>query len=149
MTTVNGWTLLFHPLICRQLIKVDEAAGKARKKGASNANVKLFDMMSKVIYERIPADPAADEFRQGNTLGPKYRHWRRAKFGGRFRLYFRFDSRSRIIILAWVNDEKSQRKQGAKSDPYQVFKAMLNAGNPPDDFPALAAACEKNWQEGG
>lgn len=146
---MNGWTLLFHPLICEQLQKVDEAAEKARKKGAGNANVKLFGMLSKAIYERIPANPAADEFRQGNTLGPKYRHWRRVKFGGRFRLYFRFDSKSRVIIFAWVNDEKSLRKQGAKSDPYQMFKAMLNGGNPPDDMPALLSACEENWKEGG
>ena len=41
-----------------------------------------------------------DEYRQGNTMGPAFRHWRRAKIGRRFRLFFRFDSKTKIIIFA-------------------------------------------------
>ena len=32
---------------------------------------------------------------------------------GRFRLFFRFDSASRIAVYAWVNDENTMRKAGA------------------------------------
>jgi toxin YhaV len=35
--------------------------------------------------------------RLGNTLGAEYRHWFRAKFFGRFRL-FQYDSEARIIV---------------------------------------------------
>ena len=141
MTEANGWTLLFHPLIRAQLEKVDAAAEKALAAGREDANVKLRAALAKQIYERVPADPGADAFRQGKTLGPAYRHWRRAKFGGRFRLYFRYDARAKVIAYVWVNDTKTLRKAGAKSDPYAVFKGMLDGGDPPDDMAALLAAC--------
>jgi hypothetical protein len=79
----------------------------------------------------IPADPAHPEYRQGNTLGPNYRHWLRAKFFGRFRLFCRYDSRSQLIVYAWVNAERSLRQRSARSDPYEVFRRMLESGNPP------------------
>jgi toxin YhaV len=93
------------------------------------------------MLERIPRDPFAPEFRQGNTLGPTHRHWFRAKFGAnRFRLFFRADSTARIVVYAWVNDRDTLRKAGAASDPYVVFTRMLASGNPPDDWPTLLAA---------
>lgn len=95
--------------------------------------------------EAVPADPGRDEFRQGNTLGTAYRHWRRAKIGRRFRLFFRYDSRSKVIVYAWVNDENTLRSAGSKSDPYAVFKKMLGRGNPPDDWDALIAATRSDW----
>ena len=58
-------------------------------------------------FEVVPSDPNREEYRQGNTMGTDFRHWRRAKIGRRFRWFFRFDSRSRIIIFAWVNDENT------------------------------------------
>jgi len=96
-----------------------------------------------LVLDRIPRDPLAVEFRQGNTLGRDRRHWFRAKFGGnRFRLFFRADSRARVIVYAWVNDRDTLRKAGASSDPYAVFAGMLAGGNPPDDWPALLAAAQ-------
>ncbi len=74
--------------------------------------------------EAVPADPGRDEFRQGNTLGTAYRHWRRAKIGRRFRLFFRYDSRSKVIVYAGVNDENTLRSAGSKSDPYAVLEKM-------------------------
>jgi toxin YhaV len=49
-------------------------------------------------------------------MGPAFRHWRRAKIGRRFRLFFRFDSKSRIIIFAWINDKNTLRASGAKTE---------------------------------
>jgi len=96
--------------------------------------------MHALIFDRIPRDPLAAEFRQGNTLGTAHRNWFRAKFGGsRFRLFFRAVSRAKVIVYAWVNDRDTLRKQGASSDPYAVFAKMLARGNPPDDWPALFA----------
>lgn len=93
------------------------------------------------MLDRIPHDPLAAGFRRGNTLGRGRRHWFRAKFGGnRFRLFFRADSRARVIVYAWVNDRDTPRKAGAGADPYAVFARMLGQGNPPDDRPALLAA---------
>lgn len=97
----------------------------------------------KLIAEVIPSDPAAAQFRQGDTLGADRKHWFRAKFFQQYRLFFRFDSTSRIIILAWVNDEATLRAYGSKTDAYAVFKGMLDDGDPPDDFYTLKAAALK------
>lgn len=140
----HGWTLLFHECVIEQLRKLDAACARAKARDAkgfaSNANVKLFQALSHLMLELVPSDPNREEFRQGNTMGEAFRHWRRAKTGRRFRLFFRFDSRARIIIYAWVNDESTLRSTGSRSDPYAVFQKMLSRGNPPDDWTALLAA---------
>jgi len=138
---VNGWTLLFHDAIIGQLNSLADAYRRARKadpKGfRSNANVKLLAALTRLMLEVIPTDPSRDEYRQGNTLGEAYRHWFRARFLGRFRLFFRYDSHSRVIVYAWVNDGRSLRQRGGRTDPYEVFRRMLASGNPPNDWTAL------------
>src|SRR5690606_5687085 len=136
MLTVNGWTILAHPLFLDQLERlVDAVAALQAKKPAEyqkHANTKLLAALNKLVFETIPADPAAPVYRQGSTLGPAHRHWFRAKFGnGRFRLFFRYDSTAKVIIFAWVNDETTLRTYDSKTDAYNVFKAMLKQGNPP------------------
>ena len=100
-----------------------------------------------MILDVVPGDPARDDFRQGSTLGTAYRHWRRAKIGRRFRLFFRYYSKSKVIVYAWVNDENTLRSAGSKSDPYAVFEKMLGRGNPPDGWDALIAATRSDWKE--
>lgn len=149
----HGWNLLFHECLIEQLQKLETAASRAQAQDpegfSSNANVKLFDALTALtalILDVVPSDPNRDEYRQGNTMGPAFRHWRRAKIGRRFRLFFRFDSKMRIIIFAWVNDEHTLRSSGAKTDPYIVFQKMLKSGHPPDDWDALLAASESDWK---
>jgi toxin YhaV len=145
----HGWVLLFHECIVEQLQKLHAAAERARRSDPegfeSNANVKLFRALSQLILDTVPSDPARDEYRQGNTLGPEHRHWRRAKIGRRFRLFFRYDSRAKAIVFAWVNDEQTLRSAGSKSDPYAVFEKMLERGNPPDDWANLIAASRSDY----
>lgn len=140
--TINGWTLYAHPLFLGQLEKLTVAVELAREKDAegyaSGANAKLLAAMRKLMFEVIPVDPARPEFRQGGTLGSARKHWFRAKFGnGRFRLFFRYKAAAKIIIFVWVNDSTTLRTYGSKSDAYAVFKAMLDKGNPPEDWDAL------------
>ena len=146
-----GWTLLFHDCVIEQLQRLYTAAQRAEQNDpigfASNANVKLFRALSQLVLEVVPDEPARDEYRQGNTLGPEYRHWRRAKIGRRFRLFFRYDSRAKVIVYAWVNDEQTLRSSGSKSDPYAVFEKMLGRGNPPDDWDALVIASRRDWSK--
>lgn len=124
----HGRTLLFHEGGTLQLRKLQEAAARAEQKDPqgfdSNAKIKLFRTLSHLIMEAVPADPGRDEFRQCNTLGTAYRHWRRVKIGRRFRLFFRYNSRSKVIVYAWVNDENTLRSAGSKSDPDAVFEKM-------------------------
>lgn len=147
---VHGWTLLFHECLIGQLQKLSAAAARAKAQDPrgfeSNANVKLFNALAQLILETVPGDPNREEYRQGNTMGHAFRHWRRAKIGRRFRLFFRFDSQSRVIIYAWVNDEKTLRSAGSKNDPYAVFQKMLQRGHPPDDWAALLSGSKVNWK---
>lgn len=147
----HGWILLFHECIVEQLQKLHAAAERVQRNDPvgfeRNANVKLFRALSQLILETVPSDPGRDEYRQGNTLGSAHRHWRRAKIGRRFRLFFRYDSRSKTIVFAWVNDDQTLRAAGSKSDPYAVFGKMLEKGNPPDDWGQLVAASRSDWSE--
>lgn len=145
----HGWTLLFHACLVEQLEKLKTAADRAEAADPSgfeaNTNVKLFRALGQLIFETVPADPAREEYRQENTLGTAYRHWRRAKIGRRFRLFFRYDSKAKVIVFAWVNDENTLRSAGGKSDPYAVFQKMLDRGHPPNDWAALLAASHPDW----
>lgn len=146
----HGWNLLFHECLSEQLQKLHAAVERARAQDSadseSNANVKLFNALSKLMLDAVPSDPNREEYRQGNTMGAAFRHWRRAKIGRRFRLFFRFDSKTKIIIFAWVNDENTLRSSGSNSDPYTVFQKMLERGHPPDDWASLASASKEDWK---
>jgi toxin YhaV len=132
---VNGWKLYVHPLFHGQLIDlVEQVEGLADKNPAAYkeaAATKLLAMINRLIREIIPRDPNAPEFRQGNTLGKDNRHWFRAKFHQSHRLFYRFATKEKVIIYACLNDEKTLRKAGSKTDPYSVFRGMLEAGDPP------------------
>lgn len=149
----HGWNILFHPGLVLQLQKLKTAAERAELADptgfAANANVKLYRGLSRLIFETVPSDPCRDEYRLGNTMGPAYRHWHRAKLGRRFRLFFRYDTKAKIIVFAWVNDEQTLRNAGSKSDPYAVFEKMLDKGNPPDGWAKLLKACQEDIEAGG
>ena len=143
----HGWRLHAHPLFLDQVERLLAAVERAKRSDPQGwqgkADARLLVALQGLVLDRIPRDPLAPEFRQGNTLGRERRHWFRAKFGGnRFRLFFRADSRARVIVYAWVNDRDTLRKAGASSAPYAVFAAMLAGGNPPDDWSALLAAAQ-------
>lgn len=145
----HGWILLFHDCIAQQLQRLHSASERANRSDPTgqenNANVKLFRALTKLILDVVPTDPGRNEYRQGNTLGPEHRHWRRAKIGRWFRVFFRYDSTSKTIVFAWVNDEQTLRSSGSKSDPYAVFEKMLSRGNPPDEWQMLVAASRSKW----
>jgi toxin YhaV len=138
---VNGWRLFSHPLFERQFRQLTEQVESLAAKNPEGYKelpaAKLLATINRYIREKIPRDPGAPEFRQGNTLGSDNRHWFRAKFHVRYRLFYRFSSREKVIIYAWVNDERTLRKSGSSTDPYRVFRAMLDAGDPPHTMEQL------------
>jgi toxin YhaV len=145
MAVANGWTLYEHPAFTRQREKLTRAVETLRAKDSegyrSRGDAKLLAAIARLTLEIIPADPGAAQFRQGGTLGKARKHWFRAKFGnGRYRLFYQFSSKAKLIIYAWVNDEGSLRTYDAKHDAYAVFRAMLDKGDPPDSWDALAKA---------
>ena len=150
---IKGWQIFAHPLLLDQLDRLVMAVEKERAKNPrkclASANTKLLSSLARLLFETIPDDPTRAEYRLGNTLGAGGRHWFRAKFGGqRFRLFFRYDSRAKIIVYAWVNDDTTLRTYGARTDAYAVFTSMLRAGNPPDDWNGLLKAAKDEGARG-
>ncbi|ETX10992.1 hypothetical protein OCH239_20285 [Roseivivax halodurans JCM 10272] len=138
---VNGWSIYAHPVFLDQLedlIEEVEARKSRDPKSWQKKNcTKRLAAIFKLVSENIPADPASSAFRLGEALGEHRKHWFRAKFFQQYRLFFRFDSSAKVIVLAWVNDVQTLRAYGSKTDAYATFKGMLEGGNPPDDFDAL------------
>lgn len=144
--TVNGWAILLHPLFLDQVAATVADVERAKAKDPSayktkNCSKRLAAIL-KLAFEDIPHDPAADIYQQGHTLGSNCTHWRRAKFFQQYRLYFRYDQASRVIIYAWVNDETTKRAYGSRTDAYKVFSGMLGRGKPPDGWATLKKECE-------
>ena len=141
----NGWYLVCHPAFRDPLLELQARVARLEQEGLDWENspwTKLLRRIVTIILEEIPADPGSPKYEQGNTLGADARGWRRAKFlRNRMRLFFRFDTKSRVIVYAWVNDEETLRKAGASTDPYAVFRAMLVKGDPPSGWENLLDAC--------
>jgi toxin YhaV len=139
----HGWKLYVHHRFENQYRLLVESVGVLAAKDPIGYQqqplTKFLSIVQRLIFEVIPRDPNAAEFRQGNTLGENNRQWFRAKFHQRLRLFFRFSSKEKVIVYAWMNDERTLRKAGAKTDPYRVFHEMLKAGDPPRTMQELLA----------
>jgi toxin YhaV len=116
---------------------------KGRTQYKQDPATKLLATINRCIREIVSREPNAAEFRQGKTLGADNRHWFRAKFHERYRLFYRFSSKEKVIVYAWVKDEETLCKAGSKTDPYSVFRAMLAGGNPPGTMAELLAVTAK------
>ena len=147
---INGWSLFAHPLFLDQLASLlDQFAAQKSKDPVHYQNrnaAKRLAAITRLAFSVIPQDPTNPAFRRGSTLGEEHKHWFRAKFFQQYRLFFRFDSAAKIIVLAWVNDDKNKRAYGSKTDAYRVFEKMLNNGHPPDNWDQLLTAAKGDLQ---
>lgn len=138
---IRGWTVFAHPLFLAQIEALAQQVDDLKQKDAvgyvkKNASKRLA-AITKLAFDVIPQDPTRPEYRQGNTLGDDYKHWFRAKFFQQFRLFFRYHLSSKVIVLAWVNDDDSKRAYESDDDAYRVFRKMLDSGHPPDNWDQL------------
>ena len=150
---VHGWTVFAHPLFLAQLEMLAQQVEALQQKDPvgyvkKNASKRLA-AITKLAFDVIPQDPARPEYRQGNTLGDHHKHWFRAKFFQQYRLFFRYHAPSKVLVLAWVNDEDSKRAYESSDDSYRVFRKMLDAGHPPDDWTQLLAQARAEGQRLG
>ena len=140
---INGWTVFAHPQFLAQLEALARQVEALRHKdpaGYTGKNAtKRLAAITRLAFDVIPQDPARPEYRQGNTLGEDHKHWFRAKFFQQYRLFFRYHAPSKVIVLAWVNDEDTKRAYEGSDDAYRVFRKMLESGHPPDDWDQLLA----------
>lgn len=141
LVRVNGWLLLFDSLFLDQLHQLENQVRDLKAKRPHSYNqtnsFKRLNAINHLVFTAIPANPAAPEYRLGGALGANNRHWFRAKFYQQYRLFFRFDTKAKIIIFVWVNDESTLRAYESKNDAYLTFRKMIEAGNPPDSWAQL------------
>lgn len=142
---IHGWTVFAHPLFLAKLAALSAQVRAQMQKdpaGYTKKNAyKRLAAIRRLAFDVIPQDPTKVEYRQGATLGGDHKHWFRAKFFQQYRLFFRYHAPSRIIVLAWVNDESSKRAYDSSDDAYKVFQKMLLTGHPPDDWDQLLLEC--------
>lgn len=147
---IHGWTIFAHPLFLTQvealvqkveLLRQKDSAGYVKK----NASKRLA-AITRLAFDIIPQNPARSEYRQGHTLGSDHKHWFRAKFFQQYRLFFRYHAKTRMIVLAWVNDEATLRAYDSRDDAYRVFRKMLESGHPPDAWDEMLAEARTHGQ---
>ena len=140
---VNGWKLYAHPLFIQQVEaltkQVQQFEAKDPQGYHKKSATKRLAAIVKLALQDIPQNPADPQYRQGNTLGSSHRHWHRAKFYQQYRLFFRYDQASQIIIYSWVNDTDTKRAYESDKDAYRVFSKMLKKGHPPNTWDELKA----------
>jgi toxin YhaV len=147
---IHGWTVFAHPLFLAQLEVLAQQVEAFQQKDpvgyVKKNTTKRLVAITKLAFDVIPQDPTRPEYRQGNTLGGDRKHWFRAKFFQQYRLFFRYHAPSKVIVLAWVNDEDTRRAYESSDDAYRVFRKMLESGHPPDDWNQLLAEARAEGQ---
>ncbi len=144
---IHGWTVFAHPLFLAQIEALAQQVDTFKRKDPTgykkkNASKRLA-AITKLAFDVVPQDPMRPEYRQGGTLGENHKHWLRAKFLQQYRLFFRYHASSKVIVYAWVNDEDTKRTYESSDDAYRVFRKMLEAGHPPDDWDQLLAEAQR------
>ena len=124
----SDYLLMYHLFYYQRIAQLKEQVKKLRHKlneeeFRQHEIVKLAYRIRKADQEIIPQDPNRPEY----LLRDDLRKFRRYKQGlQRYRLFFCFSNQPKIILYLYLNDEKGLRKSGAKSDPYQEFKKLVN-----------------------
>jgi toxin YhaV len=140
---LDGWTFLAWPAFDARWVALIRAVAKQRAAqpdaAPASPEATVLAALVRIMRDRIARDPNASDLRLRPPLGA----WRRVKFLGRLRLFYRFNSTHRLVILTWLNDENTLRKAGSTTDPYVVFSGMLARGEVPEDWDALEAGARR------
>lgn len=144
---VNGWTLLYHPIFGDHYAELRKEVRRLKRELTSEEYVehpvvKLAAAVYRLVNEIVPRNPDAPEFRLRDELAK----FRRAKGHGlpnRYRLFWIFSSQAKVIIFLYLNETATLRKEGARTDPYVVFKRMVDRGEIGSDFDANRTAWER------
>lgn len=143
MFVANGWTIYFHRVFEERYRELLANAGKLRNRlppeqYVQHAEVKLLAKLNRVLREVIPANPEARDFWLEDDLS-KFRRTKGFGLPDRYRLFWAFSTRLRIIIILYLNDEQTLRKRGSATDPYSVFRRLIQRKELGSDFDA-------NWR---
>jgi len=131
---------VFHTMLKKLTDEVEALYIKNPDNYKTHKKTKLLAKVRHVLFQDIAIDPQAPHFNLGNYLGKENRSWKRAKdrMPARYRLFFKYSSNQNKIIIAWMNDEFTLRKQGAQNDVYNIFISMLRTGQIPTNWDELS-----------
>ncbi|MFS8082281.1 MAG: type II toxin-antitoxin system YhaV family toxin [Ginsengibacter sp.] len=136
---INGWRFLawpdFHARWTRLVAKASAQRGLQPTGVLSSPEATMLAALIHVMRDVIAREPNETRAKLKRDLSA----WRRVKLLGRFRLFYRFSSQHKLIILTWLNDQSTLRKEGSSTDPYEVFAGMLSRGEIPKTWEALVA----------
>lgn len=133
-----AWQQFYHRLFVEMLQEMADAVERLKTTNPNSykksTQAKIFESIIATI-DYVAEDPTRREFLLGNTLGEKYRDWRRAKrlLPPRYRLFFKFFLKHHEIYYAWFNGARSLRQEGSKKDVYYIFRTMLERGDVESD----------------
>jgi toxin YhaV len=134
---VNGWRIYLHAQFLDQyeglFDQVELLRQADQKQYKKKKEAKLLAAITSLIFHVIPEDPSRPEYRQGDTLSSQCTNWFRAKLFQQYRLFFRYETKYKVIIYACINDDDNLRAYGSKKDAYKTFAKMLNGGKPPSE----------------
>jgi toxin YhaV len=144
---VNGWTLLYHPLFGERYIALRAEVRRLKrrltpKQFRQHPTVKLTAAVHRLVTQTVPPDPNPPEFWLKGDLA----RLRRAKGHGlppRFRLFWVFSQTTRTVIFLHLNDDVTLRKEGASTDPYHLFAALVSRGAIGEDYEANRRVWER------
>jgi len=136
--TFHGWTVLFtEPFLSAY---GDLSARARRLKGelseeeyVRHPDVKLFLTLRELTRDVIPSDPHHADYRLHGDLS-KFRRTKGRGLPRRYRLFWVFSDQLKVIIFLYLNDGRSLRKEGDRSDPYRLFSGMVSRDEIGGDF---------------
>lgn len=134
----NGWKLLYHPIFGDRYAELRDHVGVLKKRlskadFARHPDVKLVVAVRRVVLEIIPQDPNRPDFWLKDDLA-KFRRVKGYGLPDRYRLFYAFSQKEKVVILLYLNASGTLRKEKAKTDPYEVFKSMVRSGRIGSDF---------------
>jgi len=139
----TAWKVYYFEIFYEQIKQLASEVKKIKDRDPvgykNNKKTKLLAKVWHVIKHQIATNPQDSTFHIGDTLPKKYRSYKRVKAGlpARYRLFFRFKSEEGKIVVIWMNDEFSLRKDGSKTDVYTVFLKMLKKEVVPSNWKTL------------
>jgi len=127
----SDYSLKAHEFYLSHILKLTARVKKLRRKLKDEEYfqhplVKFAKRVRGADGKIIPQDPDRPDYRLHGPL-KKYRRYKQGL--QRYRLFFAFSSRVKIIIYLYLNEEREQRQAGGKNDPYENFLKFVKKGH--------------------